>query len=705
MTFSTLVRRLPAAVAVLLALGGHAPAQAQQPGAAAAIHCLLLPLDPTRRSQQATLVAEGEVLSAEGFWDAGHQRIYTAHRVRVFSLFKGAAGAEITVLTEGGTVGDDRQELTNTLGLRVGDQGVFFLTAAPWPGTTAAGPAWTAYGSQQGFIRYDLATLSAAEPFRVYPTIDKDFYAELTAQTRQARRVLAANQPLEAVRQRRTQLATAAKGQAPSIGLLAPLTIPAGTGQVLTITGSGFGAAQGQGFVEFRNADDGGGSFIRPQPADYVSWSDAQIRVRVPSYGTAGNPAGTGVVRVTTNDLLQTTSAQSITIPYALSNVQDRGSKVVVRPRHSTQDGSGGLTFQLETGFASNANAAQIFRRDLLLTWRCQTGINWSIGATRTGRGAASDGENSVGFDSGAELPANILGRTTSYYQGCLGPRGEIVFYVKEIDMQFDDGANFYFGSGTPGPGQYDFESVMVHELGHAQQLAHVILSRAVMHFGVAPRQVKQTLSADDLAGARLVLRTRSFAASVCGPAPMLPAPLTTQAARSLGSGGTEVAWTTRDECFVQGFVVERGADTTAWQTVATLPAGISTSAYRFVDAQPLSGLSYYRLRLRRPDGTLDAAVPLAVSTETAAANQLIVFPNPIRSGLLRLQFPSAAAGMLTLYLYDALGRYQRGQVLEVTSGLNILSLDVDDLLPGWYLVRWRDGAGKAGSAPFIRLR
>ncbi|RYU80129.1 IPT/TIG domain-containing protein [Hymenobacter persicinus] len=701
MMFFSAPRQLTAACIGLLLMGPVLSAAAQSPRSGAETHCSLTPLDPARRSQQAALVVEGEVLSADGFWDAAHRRIYTRHRVRVFSTFKGEAPAELIVLTEGGTVGTDWQELTNTLRLQVGDQGVLFLQ--PAAGITAEA-GWLAYGSQQGFIRYDLATLSAAEPFQTYPAIDKTFYTTLSAQTGQPRRIMGANQRLETARQRLAQPAAAAKGQAPTIASLTPATITAGTGAVLTIVGSGFGNTQGTGFVEFRNADDGGSTFIQPQVADYVSWTDTQIQVRVPSFSLSGNPAGTGPVRVTTADKLQATSSRTIVVTYALSNVQDRASKEVVRPRHSNQNGSGGLTFQQETGFASNTNASQILRRGLLETWRCQTGVNWTLGSNRSGHGAADDGENSVGFDVGAELPAGILGRTTNYYRGCYGPRGELVFYVKEIDMQFDDGINFQFGPGFPTAVQYDFESVLVHELGHAQQLGHVILEAAVMHYGVRAAQVKRSLGAADLTGAHLVLRTRSFLAPDCGPGPMLPAPLTSTAARRQG-GTAEITWTTRDECAVQQFVVERSADTTAWQPVGTVAAGASTQSYRFLDPQPLPQLSYYRVRVERPDNSLDTAAPLPVSADAAAAGHLVVFPNPIQNGLLRLQFPSAATGTLSVFLYDALGQYYRGQALNVEPGLNIRSLNVDNLRPGWYVLRWRDSAGNRGATPFVRVQ
>lgn len=143
------------------------------PDLGAETHCLLLPLSPAARAAHVPLIVEAEVLDAQGF-RAGNGRIYTRHRLRVYQSLKGRAAAELTVLTEGGTVGLDRQELTNTLRLSPGQQGVFFLEAATFPGV-AAGSGWAVYASQQGFVSYDLSTATAAEPFRRYAALDEAF--------------------------------------------------------------------------------------------------------------------------------------------------------------------------------------------------------------------------------------------------------------------------------------------------------------------------------------------------------------------------------------------------------------------------------------------------------------------------------------------------------------------------------------------------
>lgn len=676
------------------------------PASSPEVHCSLVELDPLKRASIVPLIVEGEVLESKGFKGA-NGRIFTANRVRVYKLLKGSVGLELTLITEGGTVGLDRQELTNTLSVVPGEQGVFFLEPAAFPGTASVGPAWAAYASQQGFVRYDLGGFTAAEPFRTYPELDDRFYQQLVPGAQP--RAVQVNSALETALRRRNSPGTAAKVLAPTIGLLSPLTITAGTGAVLTINGTGFGNTRGTGSVEFRNADDGGASFTKITDADYVSWADNQIRVLVPSYTSTGNTAGTGNVRVTTNDQQQVASIQGVTIIYAATNAQDNTSKARSVPGELNQNTRGGYTFRFDAGFASNTAASTSWQR-ALASWRCQTGVNWEVGATRTKTGVADDGENSVGFDSGTELPANVLGRTTSYYTGCYrnDARTVVSFYVKEIDTQFDDASAWQFGPGNPTSSQIDFESVALHELGHAQQLSHLILPRAVMHYAVSRGQVSRTLNAaSDVAGGRYVLRTRSFVNPECGGSPMLPAPLTGQFAEFVPGVGTVVQWSTRDECFLSGFVVERAAtDTTAgWTVVGNVAAGASGGAYRFTDAQPLSGISYYRLRVRRPDNSLDKVVPLVATDNPAAASGLEFYPNIVEGAgtQVQLQYQAgASSGELTLRFYDAIGRYLGGSVLNYQPGLNILPVKLPVVRAGSYTARWTDSNGPKGKARLV---
>ncbi|GAA4502677.1 hypothetical protein GCM10023172_26320 [Hymenobacter ginsengisoli] len=676
--------------------------------AAQQLPCLLLPLSASERVKAASLIVEAEVLDARGEWDAHHARIFTRQRLRVFRVLKGALPdtAALPLLVEGGQVGLARQDLTNTLRPQpVGQQGIFFLVPAPWAGVA---PGYAAYASSQGLITYNLAQGTAAEPARPYGS-----WAEASQQTAQLSgqppQVLRANLRLAAAARHVASLTAAANATqrvlAPAITAFSPTQTTAGTGAVLTIRGSGFGASRGSGGVDFRNADDGGTSTTRALDRDYLSWTDTQIQVLVPSLASNGHPAGTGVVGVTTNDGTSTTSAATLTIVYALSNVDNTAGTFTDRPNHIATNATGGLTFHFSPNFSTNAAAGAAWQRGLT-QWRCATGVNWELGASVTSNAIASDNNNVVAFDDGT-LPARVLGRTTSYYQGCYNAQGQVVFYVNEIDQQFTTSLPFQFGPGLAGPGQYDFESVAVHELGHAQQLTHLIRPGAIMHYGVVASANLRTLSpTSDIAGGRLVLRTRSFRNRGCGGAPMLPAPLTALTS-SLVAGVPTVSFSTRAECFLTGFVLERsaGLDTTAtsggWQAVASASAGLASGQYTLADPRPVTGLHYYRLGLRRPDGSIDYAAPLPLLSDAVAGAQ--AFPNPITGNQLQLAYPAAAAGDLVLRFYDELGRYHRGQRIAVPAGLNVLTLDVSDLRPGFYILRLTSDQG-SNSIKLVRL-
>ncbi|HEX8656015.1 MAG TPA: T9SS type A sorting domain-containing protein, partial [Hymenobacter sp.] len=660
-------------------------------------HCLMLPLEPAIRAKQSALVVEAQVLDAQGFWDVGHRRLFTRHRLRVFALLKGqvADTTNLVLITEGGQVGLDQQMLTNTLRLTAGQQGIFFLRPAPWPGLPTTGRAWTPFGSEQGFIQYNPIDGTATEPFRHYSFLDASFYAELAQLTGQPRRVLRPNSALNpALRPRyRGTLASV-------ISSFTPQIVPAGAEAVLTINGSGFGSSRGSGFVEFRNADDGGATRVQARSTDYLTWTDTRIQVRVPS------TAGSGPVRVTTNDQQTAETLGGVTIIYALSNVESTDGTLLQRPNHVAQNTSGGISFFFGPNFAANEAAAASWQR-ALNTWRCQTGMNWEVGPTAPANTIADDGQNVVAFDAGSELPARVLGRTTNYYRGCYAPGNQVVFWVKEVDMQFDNEAVFQFG---PAPavgtlGQVDFETVAVHELGHAQQLSHLILPGAVMHYAIARGQNTRALNPiSDVVGGRQVLRGRSFKNLGCGGPALLPAPLTSFNAQFTAGVGVTLTWATRDECLLSGFVVERSTnvDTTAWVRLGAVATRPANNQYQFADASTPGGLLYYRLRLVRPDGSLDNVAPAVLTTEGVNAT-VSIFPNPVSGDQLLLQYPAALEGTTVFRFYDVLGRRVRTASTSVVVGLNVLPLSVAGLVPGFYVLRWQDAQGGTGSRKFVR--
>jgi PKD repeat protein len=480
--------------------------------------CSLYPVSLTSKINNSSLIVEGKVISKKSFWNAERNYIRTSNVINVTQVIKGNLNSTfIEIITEGGEVEMDKQVVDPSLQLAMNDEGIFTLNSFNHS-SQFGHPVFQVYSDQQGFYKFDVKNNTASVPFKTYNTIN-NLYNEFEL-------LLGIDIPdfSPAAVNKFSSLSSVA-----AVTGISPLTISAGTSSVLTITGSGFGATQGASIVEFRNADDGGATFIQPHLSQYVSWSNTQIQVQVPTRSSAtltGNgTAGTGQVRVTVGS--STLSAQTLTVDYGELNVlvtNTLAAQQVFNTRHVDLNTMNGITWQMFTSFNSNSAAKTAFL-SAFQTWRCNTNINWLIGTTVTTNTIAFDGVNVIRFDVGSELPVGVLGRCTSYFSACsLGPN--IYVYVSELDICFDDPATsaitWNFGPALATGGQYDFESVAVHELGHGHQLSHVINTNDVMHYSIAGGQNKRTLIAADITAGNDVM-SRNTSAGICGKGNILP--------------------------------------------------------------------------------------------------------------------------------------------------------------------------------------
>ncbi|WP_317899852.1 T9SS type A sorting domain-containing protein [Aurantibacillus circumpalustris] len=475
--------------------------------------CSLYPVTLSNKISNSSLVIEGKVIAQQSFWNSSKNYIYTSNLILVDKVFKGTLSKErIEIITEGGEIGLKKQTVEPSLQLKPYDEGVFILNTFEQVPAQFGEEVFQAYADVQGFIKYDSFDDAAYEPFHKYTSINKDLYPELE-------KVLGVDLP-------NYTSSSNGKGYSQntinSVTGISPLTITAGTSSIITITGTGFGSTQSTSFVEFYNADDGGSTFIKPDITHYVSWSNTQIQVMVPTRaGTVSGTAGTGPVRVTVAGS-PTLSAQTLTVNYGELNVYYGPTTTVYNTRHVDLNGSSGITWQMYTGFDASASAKASFLRSFQ-TWRCNTYINWVLGAPTTTNVIASDGINIIRFDIGAELPVGVLGRCSSYFSGCI--TGTVVnWYVSELDICFDDGTTtsiaWQFGPTLATGLQYDFESVSLHELGHGHQLSHVINSSDVMHYALSNSQNKRSLITNNINGGNDVM-SRNTSPGVCGKSAM----------------------------------------------------------------------------------------------------------------------------------------------------------------------------------------
>ncbi|WP_347157520.1 T9SS type A sorting domain-containing protein [Pontibacter chitinilyticus] len=671
----------------------------------------LIPLSLEKRIQQADVVVEGEVIAKQAFWDARHENIYTSNILKVYKVFKGQVSTgQAEVITLGGAIGLQVHVSSTALKLHEGQQGIFFLKKGQQlQRTPAAGTGLSAqvYGAQQGFIKYDVARHTASDVFNTYATV-QELYKAVTTKTGTSYRTIAINELLHQATQNQQQ-ATEQQAVAAAITSFSPTVTSAGTNTVLVINGSGFGNSRRSGFVEFRNADDGGQTWVTPLASDYISWSDNQIRLRIPSAGADGGTAGSGEIRVTPSGGNPITSTQKITLQFAYLNINE--SKRAFKPSLADVDGDGGYTIHFAPSMQSNNAAQEGFRR-AMNTWVCITTVNWKIGAPTNVDKVAEDDLNVILFTS--DLEAGVLASTLSRYKGCLVDN-DTVWWVDGFDMEINKDIKWQYGPGAPVNGQFDFQTVMLHELGHAHQLGHVILPRAVMHYAIEDEALVRDLSSADIGGANLII-AQSLPFNPCGVQAMEPkldgdcniALEIYSFDAAFQNGQVLATWTTNKEKNIDYFVVERSADGITWEDVSTQISAEGPSTgfldYSTTDTDPLPRISYYRIRVVYNNGDVSYSPRYRIINPNDL-QKLTVYPNPVPpdNSTLFLEYIVQSNVLVHMQLYDTAGKKVRSFDVTFTDTNLPVQLDVSGLASGLYILQWQSKNSK-GEVKIIKL-
>lgn len=499
---------------------------------------------------RSSLIVEGKVTGKRSYWNPSHTMIYTSNQVEVYKVFKGSLQKNvIEVITVGGVVGDHYIHASHQLHLDKDDIGVFFCK-------NNADKTFDVYSSSQGFLKYDLFTKKAFAPFVEYDDIVKRLYPELNNKIGQ--RIQVKNPTFSVEKISRDLMIQNNSVLAPTISGFTPAMVHAGalldpTNNILTINGSDFGTASGSAAVLFSHADYAPGTQTVDIGFDnkfIISWSNTQIKVRVPAQ------AGTGPVKVRTSDGAVTVSDAELNVLFSILNTEDFGEPYGVKQFNlGNMNGNGGYSIKYSTNTANsgvniNASPAKATFQRALNTWKESVGVNFIEGGTSTLQVVnADDGENIVMFDNGgtgmAALAAGVLATCYSSAKLCTGSGNNQVlksgFDIVIRNTGYSSGSTaFTFGPCPPyslTSNAVDLESVLLHELGHAINLGHIVdkvqgsgagtLNPAkVMHYSVSMNQRRISLDYAAKLGAEYQVNTPDDSRTYgnCMPNPGNPA-------------------------------------------------------------------------------------------------------------------------------------------------------------------------------------
>ena len=444
---------------------------------------------------QSDLIVDGKIVSADCMWNQSHTMIYTRYGIKVYSLFKGSATDTVFFYSAGGTVDLKKIKVEPSVHPSMDSYGLFMLAPAA-KSTDLPAHALIASRGHLSWYSYNYYNGMASSVFETYPLVEKKLDRAIMEITgiKPLRK-----HSLPVVNTYNTNNSRAITG-------FSPASITAGTTSVLTINGSGFGSVADTVFFLWASNPN----FLAfALPGQVVSWSPTQIKVQVP------DDAGTGPVYVSTSTSAgpNQNSATNVNIISAQTNVVYNNAAYITR--HSTITNVGKISFQLNTAFNNN-NDARLSLARAMKTWRCNNNFNIEINPVTTSVNAiADDNVNVIKFSS----LSGPLGVTYTYFQGCT-ISSVLYWHTTEIDMEFDDAltnASWNFGPANPTFNQYDFESVVLHEMGHALLLSHVIDESKIMHRFINNGAVKRTPSADEIAAVAAVNVRSTTSTFMCG--------------------------------------------------------------------------------------------------------------------------------------------------------------------------------------------
>jgi len=557
--------------------------------------CMYYPISLEERVANSTHIVIGRLLSQHSYWDRKHEVINTLNIIQVTAYLKGhRQDRQIGVITRGGTLESEAMISYPSLSLDPYNEYLLFLQGnnitGDHPGFRATDPSMIQaepYADGQGAITkqsglyHDLLVLPQLDETQLMSMVKN--LTRLDAVTPEGTRFtprLGDTFPL-------SDYAASQRGAMP-ITSFTPTTSFAGTivpADFLTIDGSGFGAAAGTVF--YRNADDGGATTISSGVAtDNVAWSDVQIQNKI------ARRAGTGTVNV--NGAM--TSAGTLTVQYSHIDINNvfSGFASATRQRFYLRNlnTAGGYTFAYNTTFNADAAAKAAFER-ALNTWRCATFVNFGTTTTTTALATAvQDGTNCVFYNAG--LPAGVLGRANSFFQasssgGCT--LANTVWWTAEIDIEFKPnppsaGFTWEFGPAAPTGTEFDFESVALHELGHAHGLGHVIAPGTVMHFSISNGASVRSLNPNDIAGgnAKMAYSTAAtcfnpgasgspMVALTAGNCILAEGPAVFADGHHVQGIGNELHWSCQSHNSITTFEIERRFPQGSYQKLAEIPA------------------------------------------------------------------------------------------------------------------------------------
>jgi beta-glucanase (GH16 family) len=146
---------------------------------------------------------------------------------------------------------------------------------------------------------------------------------------------------------------------------------------------------------------------------------------------------------------------------------------------------------------------------------------------------------------------------------------------------------------------------------------------------------------------------TYCFDDFVFGRTTLLPVELVSFRGQTVDSKN-QLFWKTASEINTQSFEIQRLSSNKSFQTIGQIYAKNRPSDYEFVDETPLSGIHYYRLKIKDFDGKIAFSPVISLVNQT---DNVTLYPNPVKHGNFNVHLMLQEMQTVNILIYNSLGQ------------------------------------------------
>ena len=156
------------------------------------------------------------------------------------------------------------------------------------------------------------------------------------------------------------------------------------------------------------------------------------------------------------------------------------------------------------------------------------------------------------------------------------------------------------------------------------------------------------------------------------------------------GEGKVYLNWSTSREVDNVAFYIQRSGDGTHFSNIGKEAGSLTTTQvkdYSYTDDNPLSGVSFYRLKQVDIDGKFTYSPVITIRNDITAGS-IKIYPSPFHENL-NISINATRADQLRVRIIDQTGRIVNSQQLKVTLGINSFNIGagLGSLGSGIYIV------------------